>query len=275
MDLNELWQEHKVWILGAFAGLLFFLIGRSFIASTFNVDRSRKTILSAHAKTRKQALFDRAAFARAKKEAAQLKERLDRREKALFFHPRSKYLLDGKGDASLHYLNLTSAARKKVGEDMDAENVDFLAGNLGLPSKTPFDRDEIQEVLFGLDLVEDALDRLLLSSRSITERFPTEQGLASIEGLKIRTVKKGYGGRSARRRQIPELQPRVEVQLRFRADALTTENFVETLLGGKDGAGKTRRPLLLKSLKMEAVGKDPGDPLAVECVFLILQGGKS
>ncbi len=275
MDLNELWQEHKVWILGAFAGLLFFLIGRSFIASTYNVDRPRKTILTAHSKTRKQPLYDRAALRRAKEEAAKLKERLDRRAKAIFFRARKAYRLEGKGDASLHYLNLTSAARKKAKEEMDAENVDFLVGNLGLPSKTPFDRDEIQEVLFGLDLVEDALDRLLLSSRKITETFPSQQGLASIEGLKIRPIKKGFGGRSARKKSIPELRSRVEVLLRFRADSLTIENFVESLLGGRDDSGISLRPLLLKSFKMEAVGQDPGDPLAVECVFLIVQGGKS
>jgi hypothetical protein len=275
MDLNELWQEHKVWILGAFAGLLFFLIGRSFIASTFTVERSRKTILTAHSKTRKQALFDRAALKRAKEESTKLRERLERREKAIFFQARRNYLLEGKGDASLHYLNLTSAARKKTKEEMDAENVDFLAGNLGLPSKTPFDRDEIQEVLFGLDLVEDVLDRLLQSSREITAGFPTQIGLASIESLKIRPLKKGYVGRSARRRLIPELRPRVEILLRFRADSLTTENFVESLLGGGGGTAASKRPLLLKNIKMEEVGQDPGDPLSVECSFLIMQGGKS
>ncbi|HHI79086.1 MAG TPA: hypothetical protein ENK02_03830 [Planctomycetes bacterium] len=275
MDLNELWQEHKVWILGAFAGLLFFLIGRSFISSTFSIERSRKTILSAHAKTRKQPLYDRAAYRKAQEEAKTLRERIDRRAKALFFQARPEYRLEGKGDASLHYLNQTSAARKRVKEEMDAENVDFLARNLGLPSKTPFDRDEIQEVLYGLDLVEDALDRLLESSRIITERFANQSGLASVESLKIRPIKKGYAGRSVRKKQIPELLPRVEVLLRFRADSLTTEGFVESLLGGKAPGGAERRPLLLKGIKIEEVGQDPGDPLAVECNFVILQGGKS
>ena len=31
MDLNDIWQEHKTWIIGCFAGLVAFLVGNAVV----------------------------------------------------------------------------------------------------------------------------------------------------------------------------------------------------------------------------------------------------
>ncbi len=268
MDLNELWQAHKTWFLGVLAGIVLFFVADGWIRGRFTTVESRRRIARAKLDLRRTEWYGRDALRAAKAEGEALAQRLAAVERATLYRPRPEYQLEGKGDPSLHYLALTSKVREEVKRGMDASNVDFLAFDLGLPAQSPVDRAEIRRVLIGLDVLEDALQRLLDANEETAALPGFHTGLAAVENLRIQA---GRPSRRTPRRAGGEGEAfggeRITAWMKFRADAVTVESFLERLLGGEG-----QRPLLLSSLSIESVGEEVGEPLLVQCELVALVG---
>ena len=161
-----------------------------------------------------------------------------------------------------------------IAERMEIANVDYLSEGLGLPAKNPEFREEKQRLLIGLDLISDAMDRLLDASETVTLNNPSADGLRSVLGIKI-----DGGGRNslsrARRRPrrtgrnrnaAASLGEEIKVSAKFRCDALTLELFLEALLGNQE-----KRPLVLSEIKVKDDNSDnSNEALLVNLVLLAL-----
>ncbi len=274
MDLNEFWQESKNWILGVLAGVVLFFLADSWIRGNYDTGPARRSLTRAKTTLRKGKWYGAEDLRAARETGETLRARLDEARNRTLYRPREAFRLEGKGDPSLHYLSLTSKVREEIKRGMDAANVDFLAQDLGLPSQSPVDREEIRRVLVGLDILSDALERLLRASEGVVTLPGFHHGLTAVENLRIQG---GRGFRRNRRPRVTSKSPgigeRITARIKFRADSLTLESFLENLLG--DGGEGGSRPLLCESISIEDVGREPGEPLLVECTLVALSGGGS
>lgn len=268
MDLNDIWQEHKVWILGVLAGIVAFFVGSTLISNQYDTSKFRSTIRASQSTLRKKRFFGSAQRSLATKDEAAADRMLGGVEGRTYFVLRKDYDLTGKGDPTLHYLARTTQVKKEVQDAMDASNVEFTQQQLGLPANSPVDRSEIQKTLVALDLVEDALTRLLEAAATTVDDNPNAIGLRTVDKIQIDTkaTSKRRRGRYARSRRTKkvDLGPRVSVGLRFHADAITLQAFLESLL---DHDGK--RALLLESFTATTSDR-PGEPMEVKCKLLAI-----
>ncbi len=270
MDLNDLWQEHKTWILGVVGGLVIFLIANSMISSKFDVGPAYAKMGRARSKISGKEFYSKQTKFAAIEEGKELAKRLEGLEKRCYFAPGDDFLFEGKGDFSAHYIRLTTRITTELKRSMNAANVDFLATSLGLPSTSPTDRDEAQTVLLGLDIVQDALRRLLTASGSVLDAHPGQHGLRAVDSIKILA---GAGNRRFRRapgrKTKVDLGQQVSASLTFRADSMTLERFLDLLRASQAGGDSiAARPILLRRIKVEDVGREPGEPLKVSCELL-------
>jgi len=267
MDLNDIWQQHKTWILGALGGLILFLIGNSMISNAYSTAGFRVQIAKA-----KKALKEKHYGAKAKHEAeaqkAQLEKRLTHLRDRLEFHPRKAFLLEGQQQGpAVYYLRQEGQVRARLLEAMESIGVEFGAQDLGMPTEPPIGRDVKQLYLHGLDLIDDTLTRLLDSASEATLRNPQVHGLRAVESIKLDTgVTKSRRSRSSRRiRAKEDVRKSVKASLRFRCDALTLQIFVERMLGNDK-----LRPLVISNFEAVDKGDRPGQPLLVNLDLLAL-----
>lgn len=267
MDLNDIWQEHKVWILGLLGAIVAFLIVNGLISGHYDTKSLERTIGVSRSKLRQKEWYKAAERRVAMQDKTRLDEELARVEARTYFRIRPKFDLKGKGNATLHYLQTTTEVKGRVQEAMDAASVDFTQQQLGLPANSPVDRQETQKTLVALDLIDDALSRLLEASDQVQLGNPDAQGLRALDQIQIDTGSKTvrgprrFGGR--RQRKEVDLGERVAVKVRFHTDAVTLRSFLESLVTAD------RRPLLLENLAAKSPDK-PGEPMAVTCRFLAL-----
>ncbi|MFQ5506826.1 MAG: hypothetical protein ACE5F1_18805 [Planctomycetota bacterium] len=266
MDLNDIWQEHRVWILGVLAGVILFFIGNGMISRTYDIGALKGRMRANAAKIRKVKRYGKPALNAARAEQRKLDQALAAAKERCYFRPRERFDLEGKGDPSIYYLNLTSKTKSEVQDSMDAMNIEFRARNLGLPAKSPTDRETTERTLYGLDMVQDLLGRLLEVSDRVLQDNPDRLGLRSVEKISIRS-RQAKGRERGRRKRDSIQENSVAVRLELLTDAPTLELFLESLNGTKEG----QRPLLFSELRAQT-GSEPEDPLRVKFDFLALLG---
>ena len=262
MDLNDIWQEHKAWILGVLGGVLVFFIGHQVISGRFDTSDAQAAIRSRRAALAKPQ-YGRTQRSAAIADAKALDGALGKAEAQSYFKPRADFELEGKGDMTVFYLQRTDDVRTRVQRAMDAANVEFAPKQLGLPVNSPVDRAEAARVLYGLDLVDDVLARMLRVSDGIIDKQPDAQGLRSVDSIRITAVstKRPTGRRG---RKTVDLGDRVNVEIKAQLDAWTLQEFLEVLLG-ENG----ERPLVLKDIDARTPDR-PGEPMELKLDFLIL-----
>ncbi|PIE22710.1 MAG: hypothetical protein CSA62_10985 [Planctomycetota bacterium] len=289
MDLNDLWQEHKTWILGIVAGLILFLACNSVIGGSFGTEKLKRAMAGHQRSVASSKMYGQEEERQARKLSKELEQRLLSLQQRSYFDPQDRYLLEGKGDYSTHYLTVTSEDEIEMRRAMNTANVDFLAARLGLPASSPTERDEVQRMLLGLDLVTDALTRLLAASDEVLTQLPGQHGLRAVDKIQIEAAPRKRN-RSSRGSKAPvQLGEEVTVRLVFRSDSVTVERWLERLLGERalpssgdedevseaeggeaEAEHQGPRPILLKSLQVEDVGRESGEPLKVSVTLLAL-----
>lgn len=254
MDLNDIWQQHKAWILGIVGGLLVFVIANSYISQRFDTSSFESKIRKSKTALRKR-YFGTTQRKSAKSDAEKLRKELDAVGARAFFEPREAFDLEGKGDPTFHYIDASAKTRRKIRQDTDDANVEFSAQQLGQPQVSPVERDEIQEYLVALDLVDDALQRLIAASFEVQERRPDARGLAAVDKIGIQ-----FESSCSKRRNktAVDLGRIVKVSMRFHCDPVTLQQYLENCGGADD-----RRPLLLAPDFVAKAGEEPGDPMEV------------
>ncbi|MCB9918504.1 MAG: hypothetical protein H6832_08880 [Planctomycetes bacterium] len=257
MDLNDLWQQHKTWLLGILGGLIVFLVANTWISRRFDTTSLDTRIARGRAELRKS------YYGSAQRKSAREDSKLLERERGAvgamtFFTPRPAFDLAGKGDPTFHYIPTASQVKRDVRQAMDIANVQFGAPELGMPPNNPVEREEIQETLIALDLVDDALARLLEASRAVQLAQPDARGLAAVDQIRIEAVAAPRtAGYSRSKSPGVDLGTVVRVSMRFHCDPMTLQTYLESC------AGSSKQRALLVHELMAKAGDEPGEPMEV------------
>lgn len=267
MDLNDIWQQHKAWILGIVGGLIVFLVGNTYISRRFDPTEFSSSIAKSR-RALKASYYGKTQRRNAREDLKSLEEELAVVGRRSFFTLREQFDLDGKGDPTFHYIDTESRVQRDVRQVMDVANVEFSATQLGLPPNNPVVRDEIQATLVALDVVDDALARLVEASRQVQEALPDARGLASVDQIRIAIVppsrKRSSGDR--RRNNDIELGSTVKVSMRFTCDPMTLQAYLASCEGTD-----LRRPLLVDADLVAKSGDEQGDPMEVRITHVAIR----
>jgi hypothetical protein len=259
LDLNDIWQEHKRFILGALAAVVLFFVGKAILGSIYDAAPVYAGVNKAVNTVNSNAGYYRASAREAAlKDNEALKAQVEKVRKALEFAPQGDFDLAGRtGSAQVHYLNVTTQVRQFFRKTADQKNVELLVPELGLPRTSPTDRDEMQRVLTSLNLLDEALKRLFAAADVAREKRPDDVVLRAIDKVEIKSGKVGRAASPTAlgKDTVEEGMDEIRVGLSFRAS-------YACLLGFLEACRDPRRPFLVDTVKCD-VGKDPGDPLTI------------
>lgn len=175
MDLNDIWQEHKRFILTVAVGCLVFLIANLTVTSIYEGDLTSANARSVS--TRRELakpLFGPRDRTRAQEQNDGLREALDELRERVAFRPRQEFLLDPDGGAeSIQYQRIASRVRDDLLPRAARANL-ALEDTLGLPALSPTEAYKIERYLEALDVVE----------RSV--RLAIDSGVARVDDIAIK-----------------------------------------------------------------------------------------
>jgi hypothetical protein len=152
MDLTNIWQEHRTFILLVMAGLLVFFVGQGVISSVYGIDETKRTV-DRHFRNLQRAEYPSTSQldeARDLNEA--LTEEYEASLKKINFVPDPKYLLSKDEKPDIQYDRLFNEARDTLVEGAKTLNI-TVDENLGMPELSPTRPAEIQRALIALDIV--------------------------------------------------------------------------------------------------------------------------
>lgn len=158
MDLNDVWQENKRFIVTVGAGLIAFFIGWMVIDGMYLGDLravGRKSLRAIRDLNQELYSVDDRELARAENEA--LLASYERIAGAIEFVPRPEFQLEGADTSPQNvYSTMVETVRNRVG-DLASRRRAFLPDGLGLEPRATANVDAIERDLHALDLLERAL----------------------------------------------------------------------------------------------------------------------
>jgi len=263
LDLHDLWQEHKRWILGVAAGLVLFWIGSSVIGALFDAAGAEAKVRALARSAAAQPLYDADAKKRAETDRDALKAAELRLRAAEEFHPSDEFLLAGKGEMNIHFNDVSQRVRRQVSDRAQEYGVELQADDVAWTP--PIGRAEIESTLIGLCVLEQAALRLLEAGEAVRAQDPDALGLVSIESMRVDklTGAKKPGRRARRgmekdddRVDVTERIDEYPISFKFRSDIATVQLFLER-------CRSVDPPLSLRSDFKIQSGREPGDPLTI------------
>ncbi len=163
MDLTELWQQHKKFIVAVAAALLLLLVGHSVLQKTFPVDERRAGAKKTAEAMRKKPEVPDAAVRDLQSEVDALKARFAELAGAMRFKPGDDFVLPpGESEPRMFFF---SKLRKLQGALVDAAAKQDIRvpDGLGLKELTPTDPEEIRRTLLALNVIYDVLVQAILN----------------------------------------------------------------------------------------------------------------
>ncbi len=264
MDLNDLWQEHKRFILGSAIGVVLFFVAFSWISQVYDTSGLERLIRKYKASLAGQPRFGRKALRLLEQRTAILKRRLAQDRKLVEFKIRPEFDVSKKTYPERDYARLAAKVQEEIRNECELNNVTLDprkgAARVGLPPSSPLEKRAIQRTLLGLDLAERTLKTWLDAGREVLA-LPGRRalGLLSIDRVSIDI---GAQTRFRRRRSGPpgpELDL-VRLRVRLTCGSYTVKRFLEKSQNGEE-------PLQVESFKVSAPAKG-GGALTVDAVFL-------
>ncbi len=260
MDLNEFWQENKRWVQACLGGLLVFWMAWMIISNVYDSGTSRTA--KAIRVIRDDDLYRRAAKDAVEQESEVLQASLQELRQAMDFVVAPEFSLQGKGDPELHWIRMESQTRDALlaqagilGVALSEESFQWQA---------PVGREAIARQCIGLNLVQEALQRLYAAHETVRSQEPQALGLRAIQQCRMANAKGERRRRtgSRGRQQSQSLTEEVVVNLNMQLDYATLRQFLESCRSQEP-------PISLRSLKVQQ-GDRSGDPLLVQCQLLAL-----
>ncbi|MEL6905295.1 MAG: hypothetical protein AAFP22_07815 [Planctomycetota bacterium] len=195
MDLNEIWQEHKRFIVTLCSAALLFFIGTTVVESVFGADRRAKSKAIAESA---RVLRDPHFTASDRRDAAELKEQLEERTRALedavAFVPRPGFLIETRAPAAAQnaFMDAGERLRSRLG-DLASRRRAVLPDGLGIEMPGSRNVDVYERHLHALDLLERSLEiglesgvRRVRNVRIELDRaFKTGRGLGPVERTEV------------------------------------------------------------------------------------------
>ncbi|MHC5064829.1 MAG: hypothetical protein ACYTG5_12745 [Planctomycetota bacterium] len=226
--MEELWQEHKRWILGVAGGLLLFYIGIKIVDGIYDSAGAERRLAIRVRNFNREELFDQKMLKDLEADTAALAERADVLRKAAVFTLAEEFQAVGKADLDGHYDLVSRRVRDDVMDTAMAYSVDLSSSDLRWD--TPVGREEIADTLVGLSLLEEVALRMLEAGEVVKGRDPDAIGLVGIDLLRVdgrpseRTRRRRSG---AQQDGLPESYAEYRLTFEFRADEATVSLFLE------------------------------------------------
>ncbi len=170
MDLNDLWQGNKKFILSVGAGFVLVLIVKAIIGSVWGSASLSQDVRTLGAKIRKAEAPKSRQLTELQTACTALDEGLEHLYARLKFETEDEYLLPKGGRSpDLTYNEIRSRARDELVEAAGRRNI-LIEESLGLPEFTPSGREAIQRCLRGLNVVEQVVQEGIIAGvRAIPE----------------------------------------------------------------------------------------------------------
>lgn len=253
MDLGDIWQAHKRFILGVGAGLVVFLIAKSVIGSTWNVAAAAQQASSSAARIRRVEVPRKAELARVEREVTTHAETMERLVGAMHYATPERYVLPRAGSPDLVFNEIREQATEQLVNAARRQNID-VDNSLGLPEFTPTGREAIQRALRGLSVVEQVVTAAIVAGVSSVDKIevtkPRGRGTGGgfVEELEVQFEVHGQTG------AIADL---VESLARDKGAYLAFRAF-DMKLDERDAFGRTRLNLTVAALEIDPEAKLPG-----------------
>ena len=266
MDLHDIWQENKRWILGVVAGLLVFWTVSTIVKGIYSTAGVRQQIRNQQRSVQSEPLYTAEALAAARNEQEELETARGRLDGAIEFVPPDEFLLAGKGDPHLHFDVVSRRVRRELVSRADALGVEHAEGDVNW--KPPVG-EGIQPTLIGLALLEAVGTRLLDAHERVRADDYDSLGLVSVEAFDVvphnQGPRRGPRGRGrARASGSDRLVREFRVKFKFRADEATTLLFLE--------ACRSQEPHIALGADFSMTpGPAPGGPLTVSGTLIALR----
>lgn len=183
MDLNDLWQGNRRFILAVGGGFVLFLIAKGVIGSVYDVPAAQAQQL--RGRLARTPAPDTTAVRVLEAETAALDERIAALEARMRYEPLPRYVLPrDERSPDLFYNAARSAAEEDLVQLTARSNL-RVDPSLGLPDLFPNGREEIQRYLRGLSVVERVVEKSLLAR------------VRALEDIDIKVEPQGRGRRRA------------------------------------------------------------------------------
>ncbi|MBL8725784.1 MAG: hypothetical protein JNK49_17200 [Planctomycetes bacterium] len=256
MDVGAFVQENRRWLLGVAAGGVLVLVGAIVVRSTLAADAAGLSGLTKSA--RGMEAYPQAALDAARAEGEQLAAERTRLRTELEFAPTEKYRIEGKGAPDEYVFQVGRKLRQGILTAANEREVQAAEKDIGWPSGT----DDFRGTLFGLELLDEAAQRLFACHDEIRKGNAEAPGLRAILQLRVDERKNQRSGlRPARTGEVDlrDLLGQERIQVHFQADAATAMAFLES-------CRKPGRTLVIESVQMLPPQR-LGDPVTVKAVL--------
>ncbi len=263
MDLQDIWQEHRRFILGVLGGLIVFLIAKSTITGLFDATGSVRAATTSAVVGKP--VFDAQARTELQRRNEALTAEFDRLRDSVAFVPGEEFELAGKGAFDTYFPQVERRVRTTILQAAQAGGVELADQDLVWPA--PSSREEVAATLVALAAMEQAALRLFDAGESVLAVDPEALGVSTVESLKYesRTSSRARlgGARLGRGSDEVELVEERLVSFVVRCDLKTLQVWFEALRGQNP-------PLALQPGLMVKQGEQVGDPLTVRGTLAVL-----
>ena len=230
MDAGAFVQENKRWLLGCALGLVVFFVARMVIAAAFDPEPQRRQARSIASSARQadNAVYDAAALAALRKEGEELQQEKGRLREQLAFVHDPVFKVEGHGAPDEYLGRIGRELKLRIQKAAAQREVEAGDDKFRWPS--PTGQDDVRAVLFGLELVDVASQRLFAAHDAVRALEPLALGLAALSF----TVEERHGTRGPEPRTRPgevdlrDLFEQQRVTFEFRCDAATARAFFES-----------------------------------------------
>jgi hypothetical protein len=251
MDVHDLWQENKRWILGVLIGGVVFWIGTLVVGAWFDSSSVRRNNQKLAAEIGKEEFYSAAARTTALEEADALAKVRNESLPSLLFQPGAQFVLDGKGLPDVHFDQVSREVRRRLLIAADEAGVEVAENALRW---APPAGEQIGRALVALNLLEQGVQRLIAAHEAVRKAGEgASHAFLAIDSFRSEAAAPQPGRGSKADATAPVQEERVAFT--FRADAATLTLFLESLC--------TAPPIVLAPDFRVEGGKRSNDPLKV------------
>ncbi len=235
MDLNDVWQGNRRFILGVGCGAVLLLIAKTVISATWDVGHQRAMAQSLATKLGRTESPTAAEVTRMKAANDAMEKTVAELTKRMQFKTADKFVLPPSGKSpDLVFNEVRARVREELVSIASQRNIQ-VDESLGMPEFTPSGREAIQRCLSALDIVEQVVTASILGeARKVDE----------IEMLDARR-----GRRTDKNDKIGAFLDGLQVKFRIQGSAAALAEVVDILSRGED------RFLTIDEMKLESDDK--------------------
>lgn len=175
MDLTDVWQQHKKFILAVAGALLLLLVGRGVLQGYFPVDTTRASAARISDALRKAPEVPDAAVRDLQTEVDGLRSRYAALAASMRFKAPAEFELPANESNPRLYYFAKLRDLQKAGVDAAAKHDIRVPDGLGLKELTPTEPEEIRRTLVALGVIQDVLVQAITSSVRRIESIHVEE----------------------------------------------------------------------------------------------------